>query len=164
MRDPRVDQILSNIPGSQKEPCKTSICLHLIVFSLFYIYFQILPVFSHCLYIVSIIFEQALNKLQSTSELESHPYYSSSVTLENFILFQKPLLIIIEGIFLFLFHKKQPWKILGRQKLESMKTCLKPPFFWQQTQLKQETSPLDIVEHQRKEIGKGLTTGSSILY
>ena len=105
MRDPRVDQILSNIPGNQKEPGKTSICLHLIVFPLFYIYFHILPAFSHCLYIVSIIFEQALNKLQSTSELESHPYYSSSVTLENFILFQKPLLIIIEGIFLFFFYK-----------------------------------------------------------
>ena len=164
MRDPRVDQILSNIPGNQKEPGKTSICLHLIVFPLFYIYFHILPAFSHHLYIVSIIFEQALNKLQSTSELESHPYYSSSVTLENFILFQKPLLIIIEGIFLFFFYKKQPWKVLGRQKLESMKTCLKPPSFWQQIHLRQETGPLDTVEHQRKEIGKGLTTGSRILY
>ena len=164
MRDPRVDQILSNIPGNQKEPGKTSICLHLIVFSLFYIYFQILPAFSHCLYIVSIIFEQALINYKALQNWK--------VILIILLLSHCKILYCFRSHYWSLLRefsysfsiKKQPWKILGRQKLGSMKTCLKPLSFWQQIHLRQETGPLDIVEHQRKEIGKGLTTGSSILY
>lgn len=55
--DPEQHSLVDLPQETREEPDKTSVYLSLLFFFLFYIYLEILPSFSHFLYIVSIILE-----------------------------------------------------------------------------------------------------------